>query len=181
MAKARPVTPMDRVRWARTIAARRAEDPPKEWREIAREVGLPVRNCQKLLKQLQETGDPDAPANPMAPIQRHLDVLETVMDEAAITYAEATRGAERVGALKLLKDASSEMIDYMRLVGFLPRQLGALSFEREAQQMFRQFAEILQRYDVPDDAVAEVLALAEQRLTAPATLEGRAIPVSAKT
>jgi DNA-binding Lrp family transcriptional regulator len=170
---------MDRVRHSRRIAAMRAEDPPRTWAKVAREIGMSSRQCQELLRQLQQSGDPDAPADPMAPIQRHLDVLEITMQEASATYASAPEGTSvRVGALRLMKEASGEMLDYMRLVGLLPRHLGHLAADREMQQVFREMAELLREHDADDDLLAGLLGLAERRLTGPPTVEARALSAS---
>lgn len=170
---------MDRVRWARKIAAMRTEDPPREWKDIAKETGLGIRACQKLHRQLMEAGDPDAPADPMAPIQRHLDVLEVTMHEASVTYAAAPEGSSvRVGALRLLKESSGEWIDMLRAVGFLPRQLGAVSAERELQALFREVAELAREHEVSDEFVDAVLRLSERRLTRPPAINGRSLPAA---
>lgn len=166
MARKSYLTPMDQVRWARQIAQLRAEDPPVEWREIAKRTNISVRNCQRMHAQLMESGDPDRPMDSMAPIQRHLDVLEVVMQEAAETYSAAPAGSNaRVGALRLMMDTSERVIDTMRIVGFLPRQLGALSVEQEVQLMFREFAAMAERHQVPDEFLRDLLVLAESRLT----------------
>lgn len=164
------MTPMDRVKWARKIAEWRIEG--REWKDIAKDVGLTQRNCQKLHQQYMESGDPDSTHDPMAPIHRHLQILEAVMAEAANTYAAAPDGSSvQVGALRLMKDASAEVIDYMRLAGMLPRHLGALALEQEMQQMMREFIEHLRRYNVDDKLLAELHDLAERRRR-PAVIEG---------
>lgn len=168
---------MERVRWAREVVRMKADD--MTWPEIAVATGMSQAKCKRLAKDLQDAGDPDRPADPMAPIQRHLDVLEVTMLEASQTYVDAPEGSSvRVGALKLLKESSADWIDMMRLVGGVPRQLGAIPAERQMQQLFREFAELLRDHDASDEMLQALLELAERRLTRSAPIEGRALPAA---
>lgn len=160
------VTPMDRVRWAREIGALRSQKPAMTWRRIAKRTGLSQDVCQHLHAQLIRSGDPDAPPDAWEWVYRRLDALQVVMDEAASTYVAASAGsAAAVGALKLFDLASEKMLELARWVGWTPRQLGALNAERAMQEMFREFAAIVERYDVPSAALEEILDLAERRLS----------------
>jgi hypothetical protein len=165
------VAPMDRVRWARRIASLRAADPPVTWAEVSREIGLSQSQCKRILAQHRAAGDPDAPADPWAPIQRHIDVLEVALDLASETYAAAPPGSSvRVGAIRQMMEASERMLDVMRTVGLLPRDLRAMSVEREVRQLFLDLAEVLREHDVPDEVVQKMVALSERRIVQPAQL-----------
>lgn len=160
------VTPMDRVRWSRLIAERRSERPrPRTWGRISKETGLSIDTCQRLLAQLQRSGDPDAPPLSWAWVYRRLDALAVTMDEAAATYAAAPAGSSSaVGALKLFDATSEKMLELAQRVGWTPRQLGALSAEAEMQDMLREMAAIAERFNAPDEMVRAFLDMAERRL-----------------
>lgn len=162
-----PITPMDRVRWAREVV-RLKYGEHKTWGQVAKATGLSVATCKRIAADLQRAGDPDGPDDPMQWIRQHLDTLRVTMEEASNTYAAAPEGsAVRVGALKLFKQTSEDIVTLAVRVGFLPRQLGALSAEREMQQMFRELAELAREHDVPDEFLTAVLAMGERRLTQP--------------
>jgi hypothetical protein len=161
-------TVFDRVVLARRIAALRAQDPRPTWARVAKEIGKPARTCQYLLKQLQDAGDPDGPVDPMAPVEEHIALLTESMSEVAQAVADAPSGSNaKVGALRSLVDFSEQRLDYMRLAGWLPRNLSALPAEREMQRMFREFAAVLREHDASEAMIKAVLDLADRRLHQP--------------
>ena len=157
------MSPMERVRWAREVVRLRAEG--KTWPEVAKITGMSQAKCKRLERDIRDHGDPDSVVDPMAPVLRHLDVLEVTMDEASATYLAASPGSTaRVGALKLLKESSAEMLEMMQLIGAVPRSLAAFRAEREMQQMLRDFIEVVRDHDIPDEAVQAMRDLAARRL-----------------
>jgi hypothetical protein len=171
------ITPMMRITRARQVAELRNESPPKTWPQVAKATGLSQRTCQRLLEMLRATGDPDAPADAMRWVWERFDTLRVVMDEASNTYAAAPEGsAVRVGALKRIDEASAGILALAADVGFLPRHLRALSAEREIQQVFLDFAELLREHDAPDTLLEGLLELANRRVAQPAA--ARSLPAA---
>lgn len=169
---------MERVRWAREVVRLREEK--KTWPEVATIVGKSQATCKRLAASQRDTGDPDAPADAMSWVWERFDVLRVVMDEASKTYDAAPEGSSvRVGALKRFDEASAGIIELASRVGFLPRRLGYLGAEREMQQVFREFAELLQDHGASDALIGDLLHLAEARLAhgAPA-IEGQSRPAA---
>jgi len=163
---------MDRVRWARLIARRRAQSV--QWQQIADETGLSVDQCQRLHNQLLRAGDPDAPRDAWEWVFERRDALDAVMEEAARTYEAAPEGsAAAIGALKLFNQASAEKLELARMVGWTPRRLGALNAERAMQEMFRRLAEVAEEHDAPDELVRAFLDLAERQITGMQVIEAR--------
>jgi hypothetical protein len=144
----------------------------KTWPEVAKATGLSQAKCRRLYAQVQQSGDPDAPVDAWAWVYRRLDALNITMEEVAVTYAAAPPGsAAAVRALQVWEQTSEKMLELARWVGWTPRQLGALNAERAMQEMFREIARIVERYDVPTEAVEEILELAERRLSGPAAID----------
>lgn len=158
------VTPMDRLRWSREVA--RLKSDGMTWPEVARATGLTQAKCRRLWAQLKESGDPDAPVDAWGWVYRRRDALTITLEEAAATYAAAEPGSQAaVAALRLWEQTSDKMLELARWVGWTPRQLAALTAENAMQEMFRELARIVERYDVPSEAIEEMLALAERRLS----------------
>lgn len=168
---------MERVRWARTIAAMRMEKPkPRTWPQIAKATGMSRAKCQRLYSQLLMDGDPDAPVEPMVWITERLDALRVTMDEASATYTAAPKGsAVQVGALKLFNQASAEILELAAGLGYVPQELGALAAERRMQALFREFADLAQHFDVPDEFLRAVQDLSTRRITGPLVIEAQAV------
>lgn len=159
----RTTTVFDRVVLARRIRDMRAQRPMPTWTKVAKAIGKPARTCQYLLKQLQDAGDPDGPVDPMAPVEEHITLLTVAMRDVAQAALDAPSGSSaQVGALRSLIDFSEQRLDYMRLAGFLPRQLGALSAERELQALFRELAELAREHEVPDAFIEAVQGMGER-------------------
>lgn len=176
-AKVPAVTPMDRIRWSRDVSRLKAEG--KTWPEVAAATGLSQAKCRRLHAQMRAAGDPDAPVDAWAWVHRHLDALVIVMEEASATYSAAPAGSSAaVGALKLWKQTSEDMLELAQRVGWTPRQLGALNAERAMQELFREFARIAEEHNASDELLRSLLDLAERRLSpGPPVVEGRATPI----
>jgi chorismate mutase len=180
VAESEQLTPFDRVTLARRVAAMRAETPPRTWARVAKAIGKSSATCRRLLKQLEQSGDPEAPGDSWAPIREHLATLDEGMAAAAKAMVDATPGSSaQVGAIRAYVDIAERRLELMQRVGWLPRQLGVLSAEREMQAMFRDFGKLLREHGASDELLEGLLALAQKRITRGAdVVEGTAAAVA---
>src|SRR5205085_7819079 len=106
--------------------------------------------------------------------------LNGAMHAAIETYDKAEPGSSvQVQAVRASVDAAVTRMQIMRAAGKVPRSLAGPSIAREMQVMFREFGAILERYEVPDDALRDLLELAETRMGQVNAIEGRELPSAA--
>jgi hypothetical protein len=183
-ARRRPkISPLERYHRGRRIAAMRSREingklRPHSWKEIAKDVGLSESQCGLVYGQFLEW---EAPLHdPMEVVQETIDALTVAMHEALRTYEAAPEGTSvRVQALRTGMDAAVTRLQVMRAAGRAPRSLAAPAVAQQMQVVFREFAELLRRHQVGDDALREFLELAEGQMGRMSAIEGRALPAAA--
>ena len=168
------MTALERYQRGRKIAEMRAHHPkPIAWATIAKHVGLSVSGAKDAYNRFlaAETLLLDG----TGVVDETIDVMTVAMHEAFQTYEAADPGGSvRVQALKMAVETAVGRLHIMRAAGRAPRSLAAPSMVAEMQVVFREFAELLRRHDVGDDALREFLGLAETRMGRMTAIEGRA-------
>jgi hypothetical protein len=85
-------------------------------------------------------------------------------DEAGNPTGEVTVGANsaaRVGAIRVMMELRSKEIDLRQETNLLPRNLGKLQVELDVRWIVEQIVGLIVKYDMPEAAQDELLALLE--------------------
>jgi hypothetical protein len=172
------LNPLERYQRGRQIAEMRARKRPVAWKTIAKAVGVSERQANEIYRQFLLWEEPQH--DPMKAVDETIDVMTVAMHGALETYMEAKEGSSvRVAALKTAVETAAARLQIMRAAGRAPRSLAAPSMVAEMQLVFREFAELLRRHDVGDDALREFLELAETRMGRLTAIDARALPSAA--
>jgi len=168
------MTALERHQRGRQIAAMRAQEPkPVAWAQIAKHVGLSQSGAKDAYNRFLAAEEPLH--DPMGVIDETIDALTVVMHEAFQNHADADPGSSvRVQSLRTAVDTAIARLQIMRAAGRAPRSLAAPSLVSEMQVVFREFAELLRRHKVSEDALREFLELAEGQMGRMNAIEGRA-------
>lgn len=152
----------------------------RTWAEIAEEVGLTDRACRAAWyafrdseKTLMVEEDPlDVVFEHIAGFKELRRLSAEVFAESAAVPAKDKDGnfvklkgggylmagansSVRVAALKLVAEMRVREIDLRQQTGLLPRNLGKLQVELDVRWILDQVFLLLQKHDVPDEALAE--------------------------
>jgi hypothetical protein len=131
---------------------------------VAQEFGISVRQAKRIVAR-----DAAAPALAVSPLAvGGTDAIETVLrihvkaraDLAGIIKS-SPHDSPRVAAIRTRLDAATAQLAILQAVGDVPRNLASPAERQQLQVVFREFAELLRRHDVGDDALRELLELAD--------------------
>jgi hypothetical protein len=109
----------------------------------------------------------DAAIDPTVAADEALAFLERKMSDLAALAIDSPNDAVRLGALKASIAAGIEYLDLLRVFGRLPRGAAEFVAQRDLPAIFGALAEVMQRHDVPDGAIREMLALSERHVGRP--------------
>jgi hypothetical protein len=148
------------VNFARSSRQVRARG--KSWPSIALEHSLSVRRCQQIVEQWREDGlAASRTIDPLRETHDLLDLLAQAVDDYATLEQRTKHDAVQLGARKQKLEAAFARFDLLQLLGLIPRP-AAITAERGIQDMFREWAQLAEEFDVPRGYLEAVLNLAER-------------------
>lgn len=157
------LSPLERYHRGRVIGEMRSRENPVAWKDIAREVGMSQSGAKGAYADFLDWEEPLH--DPMDVVQETIDALTVSMHEALRTYEAAPEGSSiRVQALKVGMEAAITRLNVLRAAGRAPRSLAAPAVAQQMQIVFREFADLLRRHNVGEDALVELLGLAESQI-----------------
>jgi hypothetical protein len=164
------MTSRERARRNSRIAAAHHAGVPAA--RLAAEFGVTPRQIANILLDWKTSTPEDADGRDS--FAALLAAVRFSVDELATVAVTAENDSNRIGALRTLVEHSLLRWQVERAAGMVPRHPAAPGLATEMHLVFREFAELLRRHDVGDDALREFLALAETRMGRPAG-DGRQI------
>lgn len=155
----RKLSPLDRVKRARRIAAKRAKRPRAQaWTTIAKDEGLSERQVRRIyddyLTWEARRGNPDRL------IQETLDTIEAAMEELDDVIVKAAADGNhnaRVGAVRLLLESVAGRWDVMRAAGLIPASMARWRDSQDARAIFEAMARVLKRHNIGDEVLDELM------------------------
>jgi len=144
-------------RAARIVAARHSG---VTWSRIAAEFDLSVRQAQNIVADWQDSEPDDVDG--IDALQGLIHLLRQAIEDLAVTAQRASHDSNRIGAIKALVETAMLRWQVERAAGLVPRHPAAPSLHQEMQVVFQEFAELLRRHNVADEALREFLELAER-------------------
>ncbi len=122
------------------------------WTTIAGSFGLTERQCQNILADYRASHPRLRERDPIEIVDEMLDRYEAAQEELALVSATTKHDATRVGAIRTRLGALEAQANLLMLVGVLPRDLGVLRTDIDAQAMAGQAIDVLNRFGVPLEA-----------------------------
>lgn len=139
----------------------------KSWIAIARDHGLSVRGCQRIVEAWRKDGlGVDDVIDPMAEVRALIELLGQAVEDFATVEERTKHDGYRIAATREKIDAATQRFQLLQVLGLIPRP-HVVSAERAMQAMLKEFAAIVERHNVPDEALQEILDLSERRLADP--------------
>ena len=109
--------------------------------------------------------------------EEHLLALDAVIDEQArLSLSGKESGSVKVAALGKKLDALREKREAYEAVGILPRDLGQMKVMLDSIQMAQQIAGVLERGEVPENVIDEIIDILDPPVSA--ELEAEAVEVT---
>jgi hypothetical protein len=130
--------------------------------DVAREHGISVRQVQRIVASWEGRCEPQDWIDPIAELRAALEMLRQAEADMAAIEEKPDNDAAHIGATRLKAELNERRIHLMQVLGLLPRTLAAVPVEHDLQQMLREFGEILQRHQVPHEALRELAELARR-------------------
>ena len=124
----------------------------QSWTTIAGSFGLSERQCQNILADYRASHPRLRQRDPIEIVDDMLDHYQGAQEELAEISATSKHDATRVGAIRTRLDALAAQANLLMLVGVLPRDLGVLRADIDAQAMGREMVAVLTRFEVPAEA-----------------------------
>ena len=133
------------------------------WTTIAGSFGLTERQCQNILADYRASHPRLRERDPIEIVDDMIDRYEAAQEELALVSATTKHDATRVGAIRTRLAALAEQANLLMMVGVLPRDLGVLRAEIDAQAMAEQAMDVLDRFGVSLDARRALIAALSPR------------------
>ena len=133
------------------------------WATIAGSFGLTERQCQNILADYRASHPRLRERDPIEIVEDMIDRYEAAQEELALVSATTKHDATRVGAIRTRLAALAEQANLLMLVGVLPRDLGVLRAEIDAQAMAQQAMDVLDRFGVPMEGRRALIAALSPR------------------
>lgn len=178
MAAERAVTPpegeqvklgiVQKVRIAQAAAVARAHPDPPTWDELSETYNVPVRTMKKLVSDFQD--DEKHLGDPLAIIRETLAIYQQSMSNLSEKLAGTEGLVSTVAGTRLLLEAARGRIELMVASGLMPRRLSGERDRDDAVTLIRKMADVLERHDLGDEVLAELLEV----------VDGTAIDMQAK-
>lgn len=160
---------------AKIVALHKARVP---WKTIAARFGMTVRGAERIV-EMWEASAVDVEKDPGEYFTELIDGLTMAVEEFAVLGLTAEYEAHRIGALKAYVETLMARDEVLRAAGVLPRHRAAPRLEQEMQVVFRELADLLTRHDVGEDALRELVELAQSRMGQWAAAPRPALPHAA--
>ena len=144
-------------RAARIVAARHSGGT---WQQIAAEFEISVSQAKAIVADWQDSGPGDV--DELDSFSALLGVLRQAVSDYALIVQCATHDSNRIGALKGLVETASLRWDVERSAGLVPSHPAAPKLAHQLQQVFHELEDLLRRHDVSDEALKEIVELAQR-------------------
>lgn len=144
---------------AKIVALRKARVP---WKEVASQFGMTVRGAERIVEMWHDSAV-DFEVDTRDHFEELIAGLTMAIEQFAIIGVTGDGDSNRIGALKAYVETLMARDDVLRTAGLLPRHRAAPRLEDEMQVMFREFADLLGRHGVGEDALMELVELAQSR------------------
>jgi hypothetical protein len=155
------LNPLERYHRGRLIASMRARTKPVAWQEIANDLGLSESQCKDIHVQFMEWEAPQH--DPMKAVEETIDSLTVAMHAAWENAEQAEVGSNaRVYSIKTAVEVSLLRLNIMQQAGRAHRELGAPALAHQFQVLLRNLVEILDRHQVSDDLLRELMVFTEE-------------------
>ena len=135
----------------------------QSWTTIAANYGLSERQCQNVLADYRASHPRLREPDPIEILDDMLDHYQGAQEEFAEISATSKHDATRVGAIRTRREALAAQASLLRAVGVLPRDLGVLRADIDAQAMAGQANDVLNRFGVSMEARRALLAALSPR------------------
>jgi hypothetical protein len=145
------------------------------WSRIKAEFGVSPRRGQQIVAEWRDAPGCDGDAGEVDGV---ISLLAQAIEDFAVMARSTDHDGYRIAATNRMVETAVTRLAILQATGRVPRNLAEPSARAQMQLLFRDFADILRRHDVPEEALQELLALAESRVGQP-TIEGRALPAAA--
>ena len=141
------------------------------WVAIAKKHGMGEREVRVAYQRyVTEIRPLMSPSTPAATVSGYLDELRSIRRELRQIASSADNDSAKVGALREIVKTIGKEIELQQHLGMLPRNLGEIRLQWEHRWVVQQIVEVLQRFDVPADALSQL----ENVLSAPRPEDGNA-------
>lgn len=148
--------------------------------KLAAQYGLTRQRVSQIVREWEDV--PSIPRDGVqvdagGEVRRVLVAFEQAIEDFGLMVGEADAPAHvRLGAATRLLVAHRDRLRLMAEAGYISRELAAPLLEQDLMAQAQAVADVLRRYDVPDEAVAELRALmARRRRGAAAVINAEAV------
>jgi predicted transcriptional regulator len=133
------------------------------WGQIHERHGVLERTGRNWLDRYFKARGEAAKPVPERLIEEAFAGLEQDMADLAVLAVDTPHDHVRLGALKARVDARAQRLELQMRTHRLP-PLSAIAAEQQLAEMIRKLARIVEKWNLPDECVHEMLSLAEQHL-----------------
>jgi hypothetical protein len=149
-----------RVQLAQRLAVARAQPTPVAWSVLAEREGVSISQAHRILAAYRAEGL--QLGDPLGLVRETLGIFNRAIEQLGeIAEAENSHSTVKVGALRLLLEALGARIQLLTAAGLMPKRLSAQRDHEDAVALVRRMAEVIERHDLGDRIVDELIAVVE--------------------
>ena len=131
------------------------------WPSIAAKYELTERQCRRIVSEFRESEPSLCETDPVEAVEDMLHAYDAAISEL-VELADRTRNdSVALGAIRERLRAVESKFTLMRAVGVLPHDLHGLPVQLEALEVGRLIVDVLDRNDVAEPVMDEILAVVE--------------------
>lgn len=153
------MSPVERVKLMRRIAAGRTAKKQKTWDQLAKETGVPARTLRYNYANYE--AEQDNLEDPLGIVDESLHIYTeaiTLLGEEAVNGDNSNA---RVGAIRSMLEATKGRLELLAAVERLPRRLGEFAEQRRMDEVLAEWVKVLEAHDVSPELVQALLGVVE--------------------
>ncbi|MEJ7787879.1 MAG: hypothetical protein WKF96_24015 [Solirubrobacteraceae bacterium] len=125
------------------------------WATIAERHGVSERQCRTVWAEHRDQRLTGHDADPESVVHHALESFEAAIEDFALLAESASHDAVKLGAIKARLAATTERLEFMKMVGLLG-SFRTLEFELDARRTVEEIIKVLERHNVGEDVFDEI-------------------------